>query len=71
MFSRLSQVITVLRRGLIFDLQIKKSHMMVTSKKYVLVKHFQGEPKPSDLEIVEEQLPAIKDNGKIKRIFDI
>ncbi|KAF7987506.1 hypothetical protein HCN44_003268 [Aphidius gifuensis] len=62
MFSRLSQVITVSQRSLIFDLQIKKSHMMVTCKKYVLVKHFKGEPKPSDLEIVEEQLPAIKDN---------
>lgn len=34
------------------------------SKKYVLVKHFEGLPKPSDFEIVEETLPALK-NGEI------
>lgn len=62
MFSRLSKIITVSHRNLAFNLQIKKSHIMVTCKKYVLVKHFQGEPKPTDLKIVEEELPAIKEN---------
>nr|XP_033338472.1 prostaglandin reductase 1-like [Megalopta genalis] len=33
---------------------------MVKAKKYVLVKHFQGEPKPTDLQLVEEELPPIK-----------
>ncbi|XP_078049993.1 prostaglandin reductase 1 [Augochlora pura] len=35
---------------------------MVKAKKFVLVKHFQGEPKPTDLQLVEEELPPIKDN---------
>ncbi|XP_057320103.1 prostaglandin reductase 1-like isoform X2 [Microplitis mediator] len=35
---------------------------MVTAKKYILVKHFEGEPKPTDVKIEEEELPSIK-NG--------
>ncbi|XP_015123536.1 prostaglandin reductase 1 [Diachasma alloeum] len=34
---------------------------MGIAKKWVVVKHFEGEPKPSDLKIVEEELPPIKD----------
>ncbi|XP_011297844.1 prostaglandin reductase 1 [Fopius arisanus] len=34
---------------------------MVTAKKFVLVKHFEGEPKPDDLQIETEELPAIQD----------
>ncbi|XP_069677673.1 prostaglandin reductase 1-like isoform X1 [Periplaneta americana] len=34
---------------------------MVKAKKFVLVKHFVGEPKESDLELVEEELPPLKD----------
>ncbi|XP_015521661.1 prostaglandin reductase 1-like [Neodiprion virginianus] len=34
---------------------------MVIAKKYVLAKHFEGEPKRSDLPIVEEELPPLKD----------
>ncbi|XP_063978563.1 prostaglandin reductase 1-like [Diachasmimorpha longicaudata] len=34
---------------------------MRIAKKWVLVKHFKGEPKSSDLKIVEEELPPIKD----------
>lgn len=36
---------------------------MVIAKKYVLAKYFKGEPKRSDLPIVEEELPALKDGG--------
>ncbi|XP_053985244.1 prostaglandin reductase 1-like [Hylaeus anthracinus] len=36
---------------------------MVKAKKYVVVKHFEGEPKPTDLQLVEEDLPALQ-NGE-------
>ncbi|XP_033221911.1 prostaglandin reductase 1-like [Belonocnema kinseyi] len=34
---------------------------MVVAKKFIIAKHFEGEPKPSDLKLVEEELPPIKD----------
>jgi hypothetical protein len=34
-------------------------------KKYVLTKYFDGEPKLSDFKIVEEDLPDLKDGGKV------
>ncbi|XP_074097548.1 prostaglandin reductase 1-like [Cotesia typhae] len=34
---------------------------MVIAKKYIIVKYFKGEPQPSDLKLVEEELPEIKD----------
>lgn len=34
---------------------------MVKARKYVVKKHFQGVPKRDDYELVEEQLPALKD----------
>ncbi|XP_046742912.1 prostaglandin reductase 1-like [Diprion similis] len=34
---------------------------MVIAKKYVLAKHFEGEPKVSDLAIVDEELPVLKE----------
>lgn len=37
------------------------SFKMVTARKYILVKRFQGAPKSTDLQIVEEELPALKD----------
>ena len=33
------------------------------AKKWVLVKHFEGEPKDSDLQLTEEDLPEVKDGG--------
>ncbi|GBP59388.1 Prostaglandin reductase 1 [Eumeta japonica] len=33
----------------------------VTARKYVLKKHFQGEPKINDFDIIEEKLPELKD----------
>jgi len=37
---------------------------MATARKYILVAKFQGAPKRSDLQIVEEKLPALNDGGK-------
>ncbi|XP_047346169.1 prostaglandin reductase 1-like [Vespa velutina] len=34
---------------------------MVKAKKFVVVKHFEGDPKPSDLKLVEEELAPITD----------
>lgn len=34
---------------------------MVKTKRFILAKHFVGEPKESDLQLVEEDLPALKD----------
>ena len=33
------------------------------AKKFVLVKHFDGNPKDDDFELVEEELPELKENG--------
>ena len=36
------------------------------AKKWVLVKHFDGEPKEEDLQLVEEDLPDdLKENGTL------
>ena len=39
---------------------------MVKARKWVLRSHFVGQPKREDLEIVEEELPPIKDGGQHK-----
>lgn len=36
---------------------------MVKAKKFLYVKRFDGEPKITDFELVEEELPDIKDGG--------
>ncbi|XP_003701327.1 prostaglandin reductase 1 [Megachile rotundata] len=36
---------------------------MVKAKRYILTKHFEGEPKPTDLQLVEEELPPVR-NGE-------
>lgn len=36
---------------------------MVKARKYILDKHFCGWPKPTDLKIVEEELPPLNDGG--------
>lgn len=38
---------------------------MVKCKKFVLSQHFSEWPKESDLQLVEEELPPVKDGGKI------
>lgn len=35
----------------------------VTAKKFVYAKRFDGEPKLTDFDLVEEKLPALKDGG--------
>jgi hypothetical protein len=38
---------------------------MVTSRKWVLVKHFEGVPKDDDMQLVEEELSDdLKENGQ-------
>ena len=37
---------------------------MVKAKKFLYKTPFVGEPKVSDFELVEEQLPELKENGK-------
>lgn len=37
---------------------------MVKAKKYILHQHFSGFPKESDLKLVEQELPELKDGGK-------
>lgn len=38
---------------------------MVKTKKFILAKHFVDEPKESDLQLVEDDLPALKDRGNV------
>lgn len=42
---------------------------MVLAKKYIVLNPFVGEPKTSDFQIVEEQLPSLKENGKSLTFF--
>lgn len=37
---------------------------MLRARKYVIMKHFNGEPKKNDLKLEEEELPPIQDGGK-------
>ena len=41
--------------------------MSVSSKKFILAKHFLGKPKEGDLKLVVETLPVIADGGKPSR----
>lgn len=41
---------------------------MVKTKKFIYAKPFEGEPKETDFKLVEEELPALKDGGKNKKI---
>lgn len=38
--------------------------MSIRAKKYISVRNFQGDPKLSDIQFVEEDLPALK-NGEV------
>ena len=39
--------------------------MPVKAKKWILAHQFHGEPKESDLELVEEELPELEDGRKL------
>nr|CAD7577769.1 unnamed protein product [Timema californicum] len=47
------------------EYNVTSSHLedevMTKAKKFILARHFDGEPKESDLKLVEEELPPIKD----------
>jgi hypothetical protein len=47
------------------------SFSMVKSKRFVLTKHFDGEAKESDLQLVEEDLPPLKDRGNFSVEFAV
>ena len=36
-------------------------------RKWILTKHFQGSPKEGDLDLVEFDVPEIKDGGKLRK----
>lgn len=40
---------------------------MVNSRKFIYKTPFVGEPKESDFELVEEELPELKENGKYQK----
>lgn len=53
---------------------------MVRAKKFILQSYFDGFPKPEDVKLVEEELPALEDGGgfrlwvltiKLKRVFSV
>ena len=44
-----------------------QSHKIVKARKYVVVNHFVNEAKPTDLKLVEEELPLLQNGGKKKR----
>ena len=47
-----------------FKFPDKKNPKMAIGRKWVLKQHFSGEPKLDDFELVEEELPELK-NGEI------
>ena len=51
------------------ELIIISQCMMVKCRKWVLRSHFSGLPKREDLEIVEEELPPLKDGGKAVQVY--
>ena len=44
-----------------------QSHKIVKARKYVVVNHFVNEAKPTDLKLMEEELPPLQNGGKKKR----
>ena len=59
-------------KALVFCIQRQFSQLsfnMVKTKKFILAKHFVGEPKESDLKLVEEDLLALKDRGNFAVLF--
>jgi hypothetical protein len=40
---------------------------MVKTKKFIFARRFVGEPKEDDFRVVEEELPPLKEGGKITK----
>lgn len=53
----------------IFSIINRSFSNMVKAKKFIYAKRFDGEPKLSDFELIEEELPSLKDGGKIFYTF--
>lgn len=51
--------------------QLSDSTMAPPARVFYMAKSFVGEPKPTDFEIKEEQLPELKDGGKSMRNTDM
>lgn len=47
-----------------FSVNSAASFAMVKAKKFVYKTPFVGEPKVTDFQLVEEELPELKENGK-------
>lgn len=65
MSTILKSIITATGRNIVPVLNIRSysSAAMVVAKKFVYVKRFVGEPKPTDFRLEEETLPELKDEG--------
>lgn len=37
---------------------------MVKTRRFIVAKHFQKNPEPSDLQLIEEELPSLHNGGK-------
>lgn len=37
---------------------------MVKARRFIVAKHFQKNPEPSDLQLIEEELPSLHNGGK-------
>lgn len=44
---------------------------MIKAKKFIVLKHFNGKPKKSDLQLIEEELPSLQNGGKNLILYDI
>ena len=42
---------------------------MVKAKKFIMVRHFDGVPKPDNFQIVEEDLPELEVGGKCQSLL--
>jgi len=41
---------------------------MVKAKKFIMVRHFDGVPKPDNFQLVEEDLPELEVGGKCQNL---
>ena len=63
-FTASQRIIVVLIQNVRFCCVLQEKMSGVKARKWVVRSHFVGQPKREDLEIVEEELPSIKDGGQ-------
>lgn len=44
---------------------------MIKARKFIVLKHFNGKPKKSDLQLIEEELPSLQNGGKNLLLYHI